>query len=70
MAPDKAIKHPKLLKQPTFFETFFKKPSTQYQSFCLKSSFLLVSGKKLSIKQSEAALGTSVHGFKDQLEFK
>ena len=27
MAPDKAIKHPNLLKQPTFFETFFKKPS-------------------------------------------
>ena len=46
MASDKAIKHPNLLKQPTFFETFFKKPSAQYQSFCLKSSFLLVFVKR------------------------
>ena len=46
MAPDKAIKHPNLLKQPTFFETFFKKPSAKYQSFCLKSSFLLIFVKR------------------------
>ena len=47
MAPDKAIKHPNLLKQPTFFETFLKKPSAQHQSFCLKSLFLLVSAQRI-----------------------
>ena len=40
-------KHQNLLKEPTFFETFLWYPSAQYESFYLKSSFLLLFAKRI-----------------------
>ena len=42
MALCETMKKHKLLKEPTFCETFFNIPSAQYQSSCLKTSFLQV----------------------------